>query len=404
MKVIHNIYKLGQASFGVGEVVRSLAKAQARDLNVAVVSQDGSEEAFLEELAAGIRLYRLGPHGFARLGFHPGYFANPLLRGYEIVHQHSSWTANSLFSILASFTGSKVIYTPHGTFAEEARRKSRLKKFAALLLYEKWVLSRSSVIQALSRRELTDLRRAGLQKPIAVIPNGVDSHTIERPVAKTAFRERFNLPPDKQVLLFLSRINPIKGIDLLLPLLADNNTFRTSWVLVLAGPSEPTFQKQLEEIIQSHKLQDHVIFTGPLYGEEKLDAYDGCDAFVLPSRSEAMPMVVLEAMARRKPVLVTNVTPLEELEQENAGIRTGLSIRERAKGLETLMALNAQELQDMGERGYQVVASKYRWEHICTMTQELYAWLLDRRRPQPPFVYASSENSIENTFLANNHT
>lgn len=391
MRVIHNIYKLGRASFGVGEVVRFLARAQARTMEVAVVSQDGPQEDFHPELAAGVRLHRLPDSALARLGFHPAYFTRRGLRRYDVVHQHSSWMANGLFSVLASYSGAKVVYTPHGTLAPEALRQSRLKKRVALALYERWLLRRSAAVQALSLRELEDVRRFGVGAPVAVIPNGVDDFTVDRPVNRTAFRERLGLPGDRKVLLFLGRVNPIKGLDLLLPLLGQNPTFRASWMLVLTGPTEEPFLSELKRLVQEHHLEDLVRFTGSLFGEDKLDAYDGCDAFVLPSRSEAMPMVVLEAMARRKPVLVTEVTPIREIEEKQAGLRTGLSLEERRRGLETLLAMTDEERQAMGERGHSVVASTYRWTQVSAMTQQLYTWLLDPSRPRPVFVFLADQ-------------
>lgn len=386
MRIIHNTLLAGREAYGVGEVVRSLARAQAAQMDVTIVCQDMDEGEFIHEREAGVKMRLLPRRAPMLMGFHPAYLMDHSLKRYDIVHQHNSWMGNSVFSLRMDRTGVPVVYAPHGTLAPEALKRSRLKKKVAMRLYEGKLLRRANALQALSIREREDIRRLGLTAPVAVIPNGIDDSFLHRPLSGQNFQRKHGLPDAKKTLLFLARLDPIKGLDLLLPLLAEDAEFRLQWCLVLAGPITATYRDELQEVIRRYQLEEYVRLVGPLFGQDKLDAYDACDAFVLPSRSEAMPMVVLEAMARGKPVLVTEATPIEEITTHRAGIKTGFSLQERATGLAEFLRLPPEELRRMGAAGRMIVEGSYRWGHIANMTHELYAWLLGHRSVPPDFV------------------
>lgn len=387
LSVLHNVPKLGRAAHGVGAAVRSLSRAQAALMSVAVVVQDGPGEQFPAEEAAGVKLYRLPAHPLARHGFHPLFFRDRRVRGHQIVHQHSTWTAVSVLSLWLAARGAKVIYTPHSGLHPALSGNGRLRKLLASWVYERWVLRRAAAVQALSHAELQDVRRLGVQAPVAVIPNGVDDELLYSPARPGRLRARLGLDPQRRILLFLSRVQPVKGIDVLIPLLAEQSEFRASWVLVVVGPGQPEFLATLGDLARQSGLGEQVVFAGPLYGDDKIDAYDDCDAFVLPSLLEGMPMVVLEAMARRKPVLATTATPIPEIETHAAGFLSGLSLPERREALGRLLALTDEERRAMGQRAHEVVEHSYRWQMVAGMTLHLYRWLLDPRLPRPDFVF-----------------
>ncbi|WP_309570412.1 glycosyltransferase [Deinococcus sp.] len=386
MKVLHNVYTLGRSASGVGEAVRALSRAQARRMPVGIVLQDRPEATFPLEEAAGIQLHRLPPHRLARFGFHPRFLSDSRLRGYDIVHQHSSWTAHSILSILLSYSGARIVYTPHSALDPGLSGNGSFRKAVAWAVYERWVLRRAAAIHALSPRELADVRARGIRTPIAVIPNGVDDDVLDRPARPGHLRARLGLPEGRKVLLFMSRVHPVKGIDGLISQLAGQPDFRASWVLVVAGPGTPAFRAHLDALVQRHGLGDLIFFSEPLYDHDTLDAYDDCDGFVLPSLIEGMPLAVLKAMARRRAVLTTVATPIEEIDTERAGLRSGLSVAEREQALAAFLALDDEELAAMGERGHAAVARTYRWSQVSEMVQALYTWLCMPGTPPPPFV------------------
>jgi glycosyltransferase involved in cell wall biosynthesis len=129
-------------------------------------------------------------------------------------------------------------------------------------------------------------------------------------------------------LLFLSRIHPKKGVDLLIKAYSDlhesiNSTGGLMPKLVIAGPGLDTpFGKILQqELAKSTKVKDDVFFPGMLAGEAKWGAFYGCEAFVLPSHQENFGIAVAEALACGKPVLISNqVNIWHEVMSEGGGM------------------------------------------------------------------------------------
>lgn len=126
-------------------------------------------------------------------------------------------------------------------------------------------------------------------------------------------------------LLFLSRIHPKKGVDILLRSYKDwleSRDIKKNVKLVVAGPGlETEFGRQLQAMVNSHKvLKENVYFTGMLKGDAKWGAFYACDAFVLNSHQENFGISIVEALACEKPVLISNkVNIWREIDEGHAG-------------------------------------------------------------------------------------
>jgi poly(glycerol-phosphate) alpha-glucosyltransferase len=119
-----------------------------------------------------------------------------------------------------------------------------------------------------------------------------------------------------------------------------------------------------------------LLFTGPLFGPDKDAAYRACDAFILPSFSEGLPMAVLEAWAYAKPVLMTPECNLPEGFAADAAIRVETSAESIQNGLESLFRLLPSELCLLGSHGRSLVANRFSWSQIASQMHEVYTWLL----------------------------
>lgn len=129
-----------------------------------------------------------------------------------------------------------------------------------------------------------------------------------------------------------------------------------------------------------------MFFLGPQFGAEKDACYRNCDAFILPSYSEGLPMAVLEAWAYAKPVLMTPECNLPEGFTANAAIRIeqvgrdtpcaqGLAFTIEA-GLSELIRLPPSALRTMGDNGRSLVASRFTWPKIAQDMKSVYDWTL----------------------------
>ena len=271
-------------------------------------------------------------------------------------------------------TGRRYVVHPHGMLEPWAVRNAMWKKRIAALLYENQNLRRAACLRALSKAEAQSIRSYGLANPICVIPNGVDLPDLGDSDEKTQ-------SANSKTLLYLGRLHPKKNISNLIR--AWNETFNSQsgsgdrWVLAIAGWDQGGYESELKNIASSHS----VVFLGPRFGDDKSQCYRTCDAFILPSLSEGLPMAVLEAWSYAKPVLMTTECHLPEGFDTNAAIRIGASSEEIATGLKQLVEMSDDDRAAMGTRGRTLVAKSFSWPRIGQQMSAVYEWMLGAEMP-----------------------
>jgi glycosyltransferase involved in cell wall biosynthesis len=177
------------------------------------------------------------------------------------------------------------------------------------------------------------------------------------------------------VLLYLGRLHPKKNLANLIR--AWNGTFNSqgasdSWVLAIAGWDEGGYENALKRIV----AVPSVVFLGPRFGVGKIDCYRACDAFILPSLSEGLPITVLEAWAYAKPVLMTPECNLSEGFSADAALRIGTNPEEIAAGLKEMIEMSDDDRRAMGNHGRKLVETKFSWPRIGEQMRSVYEWML----------------------------
>jgi len=396
MNIIHNIYSVGPGSFGLGPVALNLCREQnILGHRAEIWCNDTAEDARWSEMSVKLsseKIRRFPYVGPKALRYSPAMVkAAAGAEGgiFDVVHQHCIWLANSRITLqLRGKHNVPSVVAPHGSLEPWALQRSSLKKRIALPLYERENLQNASCLHALSEQEVGGFRDFGLKNHVAVIPNGISHSWLESEGDPVAFRRRFDIKPEKRILLFLSRITPIKGLPLLIEALTEIRNELTDWVLVLAGSDEFNHMRDIQGAVIKHKLEKHVVFTGLLVDQVKRDAYAAADLFVLPTKREAAPVVVLEALGAGVPVLTTKGSPWENLLTYRCGWWTDVASEAIAQALKDAVNRTPAELRSMGERGKELVADKYTWSESAQMTIMLYEWLLNLRGI-PEFVVSN---------------
>jgi len=389
LRILHNVWKVGPASFGLGPVVSNLSMGQSALGHEPWICSFDSSAELPESLGGDIQIRNFADPRAGRLGFCPSMLGWAARQGgsFDLVHQHSLWTGNSrLTNLLRRRFGLPTVVAPHGALTCRALRRSWYKKWLAMLWYERENLFGSSCLHALSPKEIEDFRHFGFRGPVAVIPNGVSADWLEGRGSGDAFRCRHSLSADKRILLFLSRITPIKGLGNFLQGMKRVERRLQDWILVVAGADEFNHRREMEKLVQSLGLSEKVHFVGPLWGQDKRDAFSAADLFVLPSLSEGAPLVILEALGAGVPVLATKASPWEELVRMDCGWWADSTPASLADALGDAVARPAEVLSLMGAKGRQLVKEKYSWDHSAAKTIALYSWLLGKG-PRPSFVY-----------------
>ncbi|NIT57028.1 MAG: glycosyltransferase, partial [Aliifodinibius sp.] len=175
------------------------------------------------------------------------------------------------------------------------------------VIWGRRILKDAAKLVALTPIEAEQYRNMGISEDkIEIIPNGIELSEFENLPERGRFRRKHDLGDDQRVILYLGRIHKIKikGLDLLVRAFAELTKPLNSVKLVIAGPDDG-YLSSLKKLITDLGISNEVLFTGHLYGEDKVEAYVDADVFVLPSTYEIFGNVVLEACACGTPVIVT---------------------------------------------------------------------------------------------------
>ena len=175
-------------------------------------------------------------------------------------------------------------------------------------------------------------------------------------------------------LLFLSRIHPKKGIELLLEALALLRP--TQWICQIVGMGEAAYVAALKARIKVLNLDSVVEFVGPLYGAQKERAFQEASAFILPTYSENFGIAVAEAMSWGLPVITTTETPWSVLENPAMGWCVKPELNPISYALYQLFAKSPQELVVMGKVCREYVSHRFSWESIGMKMSEQYDQVL----------------------------
>jgi glycosyltransferase involved in cell wall biosynthesis len=248
--------------------------------------------------------------------------------------------------------------------------RNRTKKWIARKLYVDHNLSKSSGLLVSTLSEEAQIRRIGYDAPIHIIPNGVNLHQFILPNRIHA-RNRFCLEKNDFCLLYLGRIHPKKGLDLLIEALASLHKIHPNVRLLVAGSfATAAYEQTIRSLVSKHRLHDRVAFLGELNDDEKLYAYAAANLFVLPSHSEGFSNAILEAMACNLPVVITPGCNFPEVALEGAGLIIDASVSSLASAIHSLLS-NQTNLGSMGMRGRQLIERRYDWRLLATQTHDL---------------------------------
>lgn len=393
MKILHNIYSVSPSSFGLGSVALNLVREQVNlGYDSRIWCLDNEEERRWAAASSGVPEDNIQsfpmtwPHILGLSLYMEKYSKGVGGRNISIIHQHALWKGVSrTTNILRQRYSTPTIVAPHGSLEKWALKKSRWKKRLSLALFERGNLQEASCLHACSHQEVAGFRDFGLTNPVAVIPNGIGTSWLQSEGSGSAFRKKFNIPESKRIILYLSRITPIKGLPMLMEALGSIRQNLSDWILVLAGADEFGHLQDVQKAISDFGLQNNVVFTGMLRDQLKRNAYAAADVFVLSTLREAAPVVVLEALGAGVPVITTKGAQWQDLVTHECGWWTDITADALAFALKDAAQKSPAELKAMGERGRALVASRYTFKQSAQMTIELYDWLLGRRE-RPEFV------------------
>jgi glycosyltransferase involved in cell wall biosynthesis len=291
---------------------------------------------------------------------------------YDVIHMHGIWHFGSLAPFLIPNKAVLVI-TIHGLLDHWAVEHSKWKKKLVTLLYQKRLLGKADLIQINNTDEEQDvIRYLGYRpKNMVIVPNGMKVSEYTQLPAKSIFRNKQNLLPQQQIILFMGRLNIKKGLDLLLPAFLKVYQKIPDAILILAGPDDG-YQRETEDFIAKHHLQGRVRLVGMLTDSDKKEALADADLFVLPSYSEGFSIAVLEAMTSGLPALVSDRVGFGDyIKRHNAAYLTALNSDSVADGLLKILQ-DSSYAKQIANNAYNMVVENFDIKVVANQLLEEY--------------------------------
>jgi len=248
------------------------------------------------------------------------------------------------------------IIIPKGSLYPYTFNKKRWKKQLYYNLISKKDIKGASMLIYATKDEFEKVHSfLGLTNRSAIIPNGIDLLEFNNPPQKEIFRKKYPFLKDKEVILFLGRVNWKKGLDILVRAFGKLARKRDDVCLLLVGPNESGYIDKVKKWLKSEGVLNKSFFTGLLKKEKKLEAFMGSDIFILSSYSENFGMAVIEAMACGLPVIISNQVGIyKEVGSAKAGLIINTDHNELYNAFIKLID-NKKESLEIGKRGRKLV-------------------------------------------------
>jgi glycosyltransferase involved in cell wall biosynthesis len=283
------------------------------------------------------------------------------------VHSHGLHVfPNWVFGREARRQGKPVAYHLHGMFDPWIRARSRKKKRVVGWLFENQNLAEARMFRALTSKEADQIRAAGIKGPIVTIPNGID--LIEADEARAGYLTNLlELQPRKRPrrVLFLSRLHPKKGLDLLIPVWGRLAAQFPDWEVAIVGPDEGGYQKSLERMILECGVGDSCFIFPAVSGPLKHALIHDADLFVLPSYSEGFPMAALEAAAHRRAMILSSECNIPELTSEGGAWLCQPELPSLEIALKKALSTSDTERAQRGELGRVLIERRFSWKQVA---------------------------------------
>jgi glycosyltransferase involved in cell wall biosynthesis len=252
-------------------------------------------------------------------------------------------------------------------------RKSRLLKLAWLNLIEHRTLSMAAALHVTTALEAKEARQFHFSLPPFIeVPNGTDTGVVYED-SNISDHIRTAVVKGRYV-LFLGRINWKKGLDRIIPAIARSPDIR----FLIAGNDEEKYLRTVDALVNKHELRSRVDYVGYVSGADKLYLLQSAVALVAPSYSENFGNVVIEAMARQCPVIVTPEVGLADVvKQSGSGLVTPGTPKHLADSIGRISG-DLSLARSMGEAGAKTVSENFDWGTVGQLMASAYSTVLGR--------------------------
>jgi glycosyltransferase involved in cell wall biosynthesis len=390
MKLLRCISSLDPATGGPQEAIRqSCLWLPSVGHSVEVVCLDEPDAPWLHDYPAKVhalgpaelvlRGVSLLPYGYSRKFIH---WMRAHAEDYDAVIVHMLWQFVGLGTWLALRKSTTPYFVQtHNTldpWLDYKHPAKRLKKWLYWLLAEYRVLRDARAVLYYNEEERTRARQSfwPYQAREAFAGSAIGTPPGDSHYQRQLFFDKFPGLRNKRLILFLGRIHPKKGCDLLIEAFAQVSHVDSSLHLVFAGPDSVGWQQELQRQVVKLGLESKVTWTGMLLGDAKWGAFRAAAVFVLPSHTEGFPVAAIEAMACGVPVLISNeVNIWREIQATGGAFVAKDDLSGTTQLLERWLHLTPDERESMGRKAQEGYTKQFAppivLERFITMLRSL---------------------------------
>ncbi len=297
------------------------------------------------------------------------------IKDYDVVHLHGVWESSNL-QIAAACRRARVPYVVslRGMLDDWAMQQKPLKKRIFLLAGGRSYLQSAAAVHCTAIHEMSQSKTRFGAANAVVIPNLVDLRPFESVPDSIPARQRWpGLGEDALKVLFLSRLHPGKGVDILIEAIADLRSRTGRDVrLFVAGDGPPELRASLERLARDRGLGDAIVWIGFVTGQIKLSLFAAADVFALPTTQENFGFVLFESLAAGTPVITTElVDTRDEIVESGGGVVVPRTVEGFSGAIESFLR-NERNSEAMGAKGRAWTLQQLSHDRVAGLFERMY--------------------------------
>ncbi len=376
MKLVHVLASLNIAAGGPPQAVRDLTAALTDQGVTNAVVATADVRLDMVEFDRRVRVLRCGRIARDSFGMSsaPG-FLGPFrseIESADLVHIHELWhVPQALGSFICEINEVPYVISPHGELADWSLRQKRFLKQLAWLGYERHVLRSASAIHALTQDECAAVLAQKVGAKVRVIPNGIDIARVQALIGSTTVRGDNRGLPSKFI-LHVGRLHQKKGVWFILNVFSQLADEVADLDLLIVGPDPQGMWGKLSAMTRELGISTRVHYLGVVDESTKLRLIQSAELVVLPSFSEGLSMVMLEALACATPLVVSPNCGLPEVQERGAGKIVPLDIKSFVQAI--LEVVTNRELRNiMSRHAFALAEQEFQSARVAARMARFYA-------------------------------
>jgi glycosyltransferase involved in cell wall biosynthesis len=374
---------VGGAEWYVFNISKELVK-RGHEVHVYTVDRLNDEKIGpSEELIEGIVVHRL-PLVIDlsyRTKIWKGLRDNLISNGYDMIHTYDYGQYHTYQAIKSAkeinVPAIMTIFDIHSLIPRRFYKQIPIQLFD--IFFAKYSLNKADKILVRAPNLVDSLLKMGTKPDkIIVTPSGILDKSLE-PADGSIFLSEYSIQ-GKPVILYLGRINPLKGPQILLKAAPEILKHFNSTNFVFVGPDQSGYKKDLVSLSKELGIEDKVVFTGPIYDfDSKMQAYASCDVFTLPSSYEGTSQAIFEAMSQSRPIVATKKggIPFQVTNEKEARL-VDYNDPEYFKKTILMLLTNKKLAKDLGSNAYEKVKN-FTYSKLAKQIEQIYTDEMEKR-------------------------